>query len=131
MWSRLGERRCDEHWAPSLCFHVATSQRSGVMKASPCNYFPKETCFERSTANASKENKFNIIIPFLSTAKQTWAGPLLTDWCEVEIRCIFRCIQLHDSRGRGDVLVYSMLSPSQTLLCPSVLEICMLGREWL
>ena len=61
----------NEHiYLPPYCYQHA---KGGVekWKALPFKYFLKETCLERSTGNASKKNKFNTIIPFLSTAKQT------------------------------------------------------------
>lgn len=89
----------------SPCFHTTSSQgRYGQGKALLCKYLPKETCLERSVGDAGNKNKFNIITPFSPTAKQAIADSLHTSLQEVELRFIFRRVQLHDSPG-GDKCV--------------------------
>lgn len=87
----------NEHISLLLC--CSSQRKEETWKALPCKYFPKETCSERNIGNAKKKKKFNISIPFLSTAKQTLADRLQTSLWEVELKFIFRCIQLHDSPG--------------------------------
>lgn len=43
-----------------------------------CKYLPKEICVERGIGDARNKNKFNMIIPFLPTAKQAIADSLQT-----------------------------------------------------
>lgn len=93
-----------------------------------CEYQPKETCFERSTGDARNKNKFNIIIPFLPTAKQAIADSLQTGLQEVELRFIFRCMQLYDSPGGNKCVDLPICyinyrhCSAQLLLRPSCIE---------
>ena len=56
----------------TTCLHIINQHAKGGVekwKALPFKYFLKDTCLERSIGNASKKDKFNTIIPFLSTTK--------------------------------------------------------------